>query len=238
VSVGQDKGLTESKAIGVELQNLVNDEWRNRLQNNYRIESHLDIEFETLFSQFFMPTIRGKEIGTKKRYAGLVADLDNLGNEPKLIFKGLESVRTDWTQLAKDFQRTLYLKVFTGEAVDDYINETVLKVCNGDFDDKLVYRKRIRRNLADYVKNVPPHVKAARLADELNKKNGKPLQYQQRGWIEYYITLSGPQVIEQVSAPLDYQFYIDKQLTAVADAILPFINTSFNQITDKQLGLF
>ena len=238
VFVGENKSLTASKAIGIELQNFINDKWQKLLLTDYRIESHLEIEFETLFSQFFMPTIRGKDIGTKKRYAGLVADLANLTNQPKLIFKGLESVRTDWTQLAKDFQKTLYLKVFTGQAVDDYIKETVIKVRNGVFDDKLVYRKRIRRNLADYVKNVPPHVKAARLADESNKKKGKPLQYQERGWIEYYITLAGPQVIEQLSSPLDYQFYIDKQLTSVADAILPFINTSFNQITDKQLGLF
>ena len=185
-----------------------------------------------------MPTIRGKEIGTKKRYAGLVADLKDETKEKKLIFKGLESVRTDWTQLAKDFQQALYLKIFTGQPVDSYIKEMLVNIVKGDFDDKLIYRKRLRRKLQDYVKNVPPHVKAARLADEFNKKQGKPLRYQRRGWVEYYITLAGPQVKEQLTSPLDYQFYIDRQLVSVADAILPFVGSSFAQITDKQLGLF
>ncbi len=109
---------------------------------------------------------------------------------------------------------------------------------SGELDDKLIYRKRIRRVLTDYVKNVPPHVKAARLADDNNQKLGKPLRYQHKGWIEYFITLNGPQVTEQLTSQLDYQFYIDRQIAAVADGILPFIGKTFNQITDQQLGLF
>ena len=128
--------------------------------------------------------------------------------------------------------------MFNQEKVEDYVKAVVDKTINGEFDDKLIYRKRIRRKLSDYVKNVPPHVKAARLADEKNKQLGKPLRYQKRGWIEYYITINGPQAIEYLSSPLDYQFYIDRQLCAVADGILPFIGTSFKQITDAQLGLF
>ena len=32
----------------------------------------------------------------------------------------------------------------------------------GELDAELVYRKRIRRPLNDYEKNVPPHIQAAR----------------------------------------------------------------------------
>ena len=238
VHVGEEKSLKESKEIGLELQNVINDKWQMLLQDKHQIKSHLEIEFETHFTQFLMPTVRGSDIGTKKRYAGLVADLTGKSTDTKLIFKGLESVRTDWTQLAKDFQQTLYLMVFNKEPFNDYIKETVAKTLSGHFDDKLIYRKRIRRKLSEYVKNVPPHVKAARLADDINAKMGKPLRYQKRGWISYYITLNGPQAVEHLNSPLDYDFYIDRQLSTVADAILPFIGTSFSQITDKQLGLF
>lgn len=246
VHVGSEKSLLQSKALGIELQDLINKKWQQQIADEFNLPCELEIEFETLFTKFLMPTIRGRDVGTKKRYAGLVTlDSDGLDenksgkdNQQKLIFKGLESVRTDWTQLAKDFQQTLYLKVFNQLSVDDYIKETVVKTLKGDFDEKLIYRKRIRRKLADYIKNVPPHVKAARLADEINKKQGKPLRYQKRGWIEYYITVNGPQAVEYLSSPLDYQFYIDRQLCSVADGILPFIGTSFSQITDAQLGLF
>jgi DNA polymerase-2 len=238
VSIGRDKSEQQAKNIGVELQALVNEKWGQTLKQDFNITSQLDIEFETHFTKFLMPTVRGSDVGTKKRYAGLVSDLHNKKAPCRLIFKGLESVRTDWTQLAKDFQKVLYLKVFNQEDVVDYVKDILERTLAGEFDDKLIYRKRIRRQLADYIKNVPPHVKAARLADNNNEKLGKPLRYQRRGWIQYYITLQGPQVIEQLSASLDYQFYIDSQLATVADAILPFIGTSFSQITDKQLGLF
>jgi DNA polymerase-2 len=114
-----------------------------------------------------MPTIRGQYVGTKKRYAGIVEKK----GKSELIFKGLESVRTDWTELAKTFQRELYLKIFNGEPFADYVRSIVAQTSAGQLDHLLVYRKRIRRQLDHYVKNVPPHVKAARLADDINKIN-------------------------------------------------------------------
>ena len=234
VHVGDEKTQPQCQCLGEELQHFINDKWQAKLKADFKIESQLEIEFETHFTQFFMPTIRGLDIGTKKRYAGIV--LKN--GEQNLIFKGLESVRTDWTELAKKFQRELYLKVFNGEKVEDYVIDMVNKTKNGELDDLLIYRKRIRRKLDQYVKNVPPHIKAARLADDINMKANKPLKFQNRGWIEYYLTTVGPQAKGYVSAPLDYQLYVDKQLTTVADAILPFIGTSFAQITDAQMNLF
>ena len=61
--------------------------------------------------------------GQQKRYAGL--KLEN--GENQLVFKGLETVRSDWTPLAKEFQTILYKMVFNGEDVSEYINEMVQK---------------------------------------------------------------------------------------------------------------
>ncbi|MDO6447244.1 DNA polymerase II [Colwellia sp. 1_MG-2023] len=234
VHVGNEKSAKECQQLGESLQDFINAKWQDKLYTDFAIESQLEIEFETHFCQFFMPTIRGLDVGTKKRYAGVV--LKN--GEEQLIFKGLESVRTDWTELAKKFQRELYLKVFNGEEVKDYVIDIVNKTKNGEMDDLLIYRKRIRRKLEQYVKNVPPHIKAARLADDINEKANKPLKFQNKGWIEYYLTTVGPQAKGYVNAPLDYQVYVDKQLSTVADAILPFIGTSFSEITDAQMNLF
>ena len=109
---------------------------------------------------------------------------------------------------------------------------------NGELDGQLVYRKRIRRPLVQYVKNIPPHVKAARLADERNTQLNKPLRYQHKGQIAYVITLNGAQPIEYQSSALDYEHYIDKQIKPIAESILPFIGLSFIDITSAQLGLF
>ncbi|WOH38303.1 DNA polymerase II [Thalassotalea fonticola] len=234
VSVGANKTDQQSQSIGKEMMTLINKRMNAELNEKYKIESALEIEFETHFHQFLMPTVRGQDIGTKKRYAGLVGR----GEQEKLIFKGLESVRTDWTELAKGFQQTLYLKVFNEEPVEDYILTMVADTLAGKFDDKLIYRKRLRRKLSDYQKNIPPHVKAARHADHLNEKLGKPLRYQNKGWIEYVMTVNGPQVKEHLTSAIDYPLYIERQLGAVADGILPFIGKSFGDITDEQLQLF
>ena len=223
-----------ARQIGKTLQDLINQRWQQKLADEMQLTSHLEIEFETHFSQFLMPTIRGSELGSKKRYAGLKHSADG----DKLVFKGLETVRSDWTALAREFQQTLYKKVFAGDAVEEYIRTMVADTREGRLDDKLVYKKRLRQSLDAYVKNVPPHVKAARLADEHNRHSGKPLQYQRRGWVKYVITQNGPEPLEYVHSPLDYEHYVEKQLRPIAEGILPFIGRDFEQIVSDQLGLF
>ena len=140
--------------MGQLLEQQLNEWWQQHLQQQYRLESRLEIEFETHFKRFFMPTIRGSEKGSKKRYAGLMA----VGQEEKLVFKGLETVRTDWTHLAREFQTELYRRVFADEQYEAYILDIVPRLRQGEFDSKLVYRKRLRRKLADYVKQIPPQI--------------------------------------------------------------------------------
>ena len=131
-----------------------------------------------------MPTIRGADTGSKKRYAGLIQE----GDKQRMVFKGLETVRTDWTPLAQQFQQELYLRIFRNEPYQEYVRETIDKLMAGELDARLVYRKHLRRPLSEYQRNVPPHVRAARLADEENQKRGRPLQYQNRGTIKYVWT--------------------------------------------------
>lgn len=232
-----DLTASDAQAIGRKLQAMINQNWQKELNKKYQLDCFLELEFETHFKRFLMPTIRGQESGSKKRYAGLAADLQGQQND-KLIFKGLETVRSDWTELAREFQTRLYEMVFSDQDPSQYILQTVQKTYAGEFDSALVYRKRLRRNLADYQKNVPPQVRAARLADEKNKASGQALQYQNKAWIRYLITTAGPQPVEYQMNMIDYQHYIDKQIKPIADGILPFINTSFDEICSPQLRLF
>lgn len=225
----------QARDIGRSLQNLINQRWQQKLSDEFDLSCALEIEFETLFDTFLMPTIRGSEMGSKKRYAGIkLAD----NGDTELVFKGLETVRSDWTALAKDFQMTLYQLVFDKQDVSDFILQTIMSIRSGQRDNALTYRKRLRQKLSLYTKNVPPHVKAARLADAQNEKLGKPLRYQHKGWIHYVITLDGPQPLEYITSKLDYEHYIDKQIRPIAEGILPFVGLSFETLTSQQMGLF
>ena len=225
----------EAARIGRALVQQINDDWRAQLRAEFGLESALELQFETHFRRFLMPTIRGAEEGSKKRYAGLVTLPDGSDG---LVFKGLETVRTDWSPLAQRFQQELYRRIFHRQPYRDFVRDYVQRTLAGEFDELLIYRKRLRRRLADYQRNVPPHVRAARLADEYNDRLGRPRQYQNGGWIRYVITVAGPEPLEVRRAAIDYDHYLTRQLQPVAEAILPFVGDDFSALIDGQLELF
>lgn len=234
VSLNGSYSQEDADEIGQSLVAYINAWWTQHLKDKYNLTSILELEYETHYRKFLMPTIRGSETGSKKRYAGLIGE----EGDEKIVFKGLESARTDWTPLAQRFQQTLYEMVFHDQDPTDYVRNFVDETAAGKHDDLLVYQKRLRRKLHEYQKNIPPQVRAARMADDINEQLGRPLQYQNKGRIEYLITLNGPEPKEYLKSGIDYQHYIDKQLKPVAEAILPFIGLDFEQVSGQQLGLF
>jgi DNA polymerase II len=234
VWLDREVSAEQAQTIGRQLAAQVTEYWQQRLQEEWGLASCLELQFERHYRRFLMPTIRGTEVGSKKRYAGLEGE----GEQEQIIFKGLETVRSDWTELAKQFQRGLYQHIFHDEDPTEFIAEMVRQTRAGEVNDWLVYRKRLRRKLSDYQKNQPPHVRAARLADEARRAAGLPPRYQHRGSIAYVMTTQGAEPREYQTSPLDYEHYVQKQLRPVADAILPFIGRQFDEWAEGQLPLF
>ncbi len=223
VLLGDAVDESEAQRIGAQLAVTLSDWWRDTLAREYRLDSFLEVEFETLYLRFLMPTVRGEQTGSKKRYAGLVRTTDG-GTD--VIFKGLESVRTDWTALARRFQRELYRRIFLDLPFEDFVRETLADLLAGKLDQELVYRKRLRRAIDEYTRNVPPHVQAARKLE----KPGR--------WVRYVITSAGPEPVRNEIPKPDYQHYRERQLAPAANGILHFLDTSFETITDAQLAIF
>lgn len=234
VSLSQKFNNDQANQIGQQLVTKINAYWQQHLKENYGIDSYLEMEYETHFIRFFMPTVRGSDKGTKKRYAGMV----NKNGDEHIIFKGLETVRTDWTLMARQFQQELYWMIFHDQAYEDFIRNIVDELKAGKLDEQLVYRKRLRQKLTSYQKNVPPHARAALKAEQFFKDNKQPSRYKNKGWIEYVMTVNGPETLECQSSPLDYEHYIEKQLTPIADNILLILGTSMEPIIQDQYQLF
>ncbi len=235
VSLHGQQSNAEAASVGNRLVELINAYWRDSLKSDYGIESCLEMEFETHFKQFFMPTMRGSEQGSKKRYAGLIDDEKGARD---IVYKGLETVRTDWTELARQFQQTLYPLIFDGKEHADYIRRVVADLHAGRLDEQLVYRKRLRKKLSEYQKNIPPHAQAAIKAEAEFRQRQQPSRYRNKSWIEYVITVAGAQTLECQHDRLDYEHYVDKQLTPIADTILNAIGSSMNAVIDQQQDLF
>lgn len=215
----------DAEKKGRTIEQNMNNFLREYIEKNYNRKSFLELEFEKQFLDFFMPTTRGSTSGAKKRYAGLRR------NEQGNIFldvTGLEIVRSDWTNLAKKFQEELLYKVFEHGNVKKVINEFIKKLKAGELDSLLEYRKSLRKELSAYTKTTPPHVKAARLLETIDSNI-----------IRYYITTDGPQPVEKISAPIDYEHYIDKQLKPIAESLLEVMGEKFDDVTGdtRQTGL-
>ena len=235
VHAGSEKTLLQCKELGSELQAFINEKWQNYLTKEFDLPCELEIEFETHFTKFLMPTIRGQDVvkgqktGTKKRYVGL--------SNGELVFKGLETVRSDWTQISKVFQQELFRLIFNDLPVEEYICTTVNELKSGKYDSELIYMKKIRRKLEDYV-NTPPHIKACLLANKALIDLGLKPKYRKGSKIEYVMTLNGIMPIELSKGNLDYEHYIDKQIKPIANDVLPFLGKSFEMIISKQINLF
>jgi DNA polymerase-2 len=212
----------EAESIGNSIAAKITTWLTDILKKNFDVDSALRLQYEQHFRYFFVPSVRGAAYGSKKHYCGVIEDNGDL----KLIFKGMESARTDWTDLAKEFQQELYHRIFSNSPYDDLIINSVSALKRGELDDKLIYKKRLRKQLEEYTMNIPPHVQAAKLLDSPHHL------------IKYFITIDGPQPVEKRTSPIDYQHYIDAQLRPVANSILEIKGTSFDAILSGQTDLF
>ena len=210
---------TKANALGVEIQEKINKFYQEYTEKNYNRKSFLVLEFEKQYLSLLIPEIRsGTGTAAKKRYAGLI---EKNGKE-QLQITGLESVRGDWTEAAKDFQIELLLKIFHKQPIKQFVREYIQKIKSGKSNEKLIYKKSIRKPLHEYVKTTPPHVKAARKLPKLDSKI-----------IKYYITTDGPEPIQKLTHKIDYEHYIKKQIQPIATQILSLINQDFEEIINK-----
>jgi DNA polymerase-2 len=192
------------------------------LKERFDVVSALELQYERHFRHFFLPSLRGAVQGSKKHYCGSVAGASGM----ELVFKGMESARSDWTELAKEFQHELLLRFFSKRPVEEYIVAVVDKVRKGEVDDRLMYRKRLRKRLDEYTEPLPPHVQAAKLLDSPGNV------------VKYYVTTAGPQPVEKCTAPIDYDHYVECQFKPIADSVLEWLGTSFDKIVSGQQELF
>lgn len=221
VFVMAEPGLADPDARGQELVDQANLAVAEYVQERWGVKSALELEFEKRYDKLFLPSVRGGSAGARKRYVGR--------NKGVMEFVGLEVVRRDWTELAKRVQRELYERLFEQAAVADYLRQMVAQLRAGDFDDLLVYHKGLRRSVDSYTANTPPHVAAARKSKEPPGRI-----------IRYLMTQAGPEPLDNLTAPVDREHYLHKQLRPVAEPVLDTLGLQFDQVVgdDKQMGLF
>ncbi|HET9317006.1 MAG TPA: DNA polymerase II [Vicinamibacteria bacterium] len=220
VETGIDDPAAAAKC-GARLATDLNRELAAHIRSRWQVESRLDLNFDRLYRRLFFPSMRHGGGGARKRYVGLTDD-------GRVLFTGMEAVRGDWTALARDVQRELYARLFADQPVDEWLRALVAELRAGRHDDRLVYRKSLRKAPESYIATTPPHVAAAR------KQGGRT-----RGRVAYLITTAGPEPAASRAHPIDHEHYVQKQVRAVAEPVLALLGLDFARVVgdERQLTL-
>ena len=221
----------EAQAVAASLEERMNRELAEHILDRYGVTSRLELEFEKLYDQLFLPSVRGGDSGARKRYAGVLYRPDAAASDERsdVEFVGMEVVRRDWTELAKTVQRELYARLFAGEPVDEYLKTMADELRQGHLDDLLVYRKGLRKPLDSYTASSPPHVVAAR------KLPGPPGRV-----INYVWTVAGPEPTDALQHAPDHEHYLERQIKPVAEPVLGALGQEFARVIgdERQIELF
>ena len=213
-SVFVSSGLSDSiraAELGHELTQQFNESLETYICQEWQVSSKMELEFEKLYSRLFLLPLKKGSGGARKRYAGRLAETG------EVEFIGMEAVRRDWTEMAKDAQREMYAQLFRDELVEDYVKECVDAVRSGELDEKLVYTKGLSKPPSEYKKTKPPHVVAAMKSQDPGRV------------IHYIMTVAGPEPLDNLQHEPDREHYIEKQLKAVAEPVLQTLGVTWDQ---------
>jgi len=223
-----DKGFSHPVSLvhalreGQLLANRLNRQLAEYIQQNWQVTSYLVLEFEKFYRFFLLPSMRHSQSGRAKGYAGW-----REAGEDKLEIVGLEAVRSDWTPLAKTLQKQLLTMLFREAPTAEmaaHVKTCVSQMEQGSRDGELVFSTRLHKPLSEYRKTTPPHVKAARLLPEPQRT------------VRYVMTLQGPQPLGYVNAPLDYDFYRQRQVFPIVAGIAPYAGLDAQALCRMQGG--
>ncbi|MCL2007516.1 MAG: DNA polymerase II [Treponema sp.] len=213
--LGDDAGYMDFLALGKKCTEQLNSSIKDKIKEEYGLESYLEMRFEKPYRRFLIPPLRagfgsgGESRGRAKGYGGYL-----LGSSGELLVevKGMEAVRSDYTALARRVQVELLELVFKGGSEEDFkagVYEILGDLRQGKYDAELIYRKRLSRAPETYTASTPPQVKAARALGWKNR----------RGIVEFVWTITGPEPASIYKTPLDYDHYAESQLLPMARSI-------------------
>ena len=202
-------------------------------QVNATLPGHMELELEGAYPRGIFVALKHAEKGAKKKYALLRED-------GKIKIVGFETVRRNWSTIAKEVQLQVLQEVLqerVPEAVQ-YVRRVVEDLKAGTVPpEKLVIRTKITRDMDKYA-SAGPHVIIARRMRE----QGYPVSL---GMIVEYVIGKGSGLVRERARLLqeadgyDAEYYISHQLIPAVSSIFAVFGYTEDQVfsDSRQMGL-
>jgi DNA polymerase, archaea type len=198
---------------------------------NKELPGVMELEFENFFKTGIFVSVKSGETGAKKKYA-------LLDEKDKIKVKGFESVRRNWSFIAKEIQKEILeiiLREKNIEKAKKYLKEKIKKLREHKIPlDKMIIHTQITKEISSY-ENRSPHVAAA----EMMKKKEQDVF---PGMIIKYIVTKGKGLIrDKVKLPeeitekdYDPEYYIKHQIIPGVDRIFAVLGINITEILSKE----
>jgi DNA polymerase, archaea type len=194
---------------------------------NFDLPGHMELEFEGFYPHGLFVGLKSSDKGAKKKYA-LITE------EGKLKITGFETVRRNWSPIAKEVQEHVLRLVLEGKTLEalEYSRNIVKELKLGLIEkDKLIIRTQITKELSAY-SSIGPHVAVARRMEERGEKISPGMS------VGYIIGKGSGLVRERArmtsevdDGEYDADYYLNNQ-------ILPAVNSIFLVLGYKEDELF
>ncbi|MDD5331195.1 MAG: DNA-directed DNA polymerase [Candidatus Nanoarchaeia archaeon] len=220
-----DKKLSEAEALIKKL--------------NEKLPKLMELDLEGVSKRGIFVSKKTEDTGAKKKYALI----DEKGN---ISVKGFETVRRDWSYLAKEIQRKvleIVLKEGSSDKAVKYVQDIIEKIRKKQImNEKMVIRTSLKKPIESY-KNVDAHVVVAKRMKQL----GMPVSV---GTTIRFIVSEGSGLISNKSkipeevdeGNYDSEYYINNQIVPAVEMIFEALKKDKNILikskSQKTLGDF
>jgi len=206
---------------------------------NSSLPGVMELEFEGHYPSGLFVSLKASEAGAKKKYALL----DDKG---EMEIKGFETVRRNWSFIAKDMQKTvlgIVLKENDPDKAFSYVKDVISQLKKHEVPvEKVVIHTQLQKEIEDYA-SIGPHVAAAKLM----QKKGIPVG---SGSLIKFVVIKGEgKIREKVQLAEDAKqdeydpdYYINNQIIPSVDKIFQALGYRTEELEEhkgqKKLGDF
>ncbi len=203
---------------------------------NRGLPSLMELEFQDYYPRGLFVMKKGEAKGAKKKYALI----DEEGN---IKVTGFETVRGDWSILAKEVQERVFEIILREKDVEKavgYVKDIIKKVEKKEIPmEKMIIQKQMKKDIHEY-ESIGPHVEVAKRLRERGESVGP-------GSIITYVVNEGKGMVRERAKPADEsesydsEYYIHNQIIPVVTKIfdvLGYGKDTFIQKEQSTLGDF
>ncbi len=205
---------------------------------NAQLPNLMELELQGFYPTGLFVSAKLGSYGAKKKYA-------LLGENGELIIKGFETIRRNWSPIAKETQRTvieIILKTGDCERALEYVRGVIRGLKENKVSIAAVtINTQLQKSIGEY-ETIAPHVAAAKLMQE------KGIDVGPGTLVRFVVCKGGGKIREKVKLPEDAQqsdydseYYIDNQIVPSIERLFSILGrTKEDLVGQKQstLGSF